>query len=89
MKSCRGLISGLVQGVGFRYFVCRHALRLDLNGWVMNLSDGKVEFRVEGPETAVDHLLKRVREGPVFSRVEDLQVQPVDPEGNTTFEIRY
>ena len=89
LKNCRGLVSGLVQGVGFRYFVCRRALSLNLTGWVMNLPDGRVEFQVEGPQTAVKEFLEKVREGPVFSRVEDLQVQDVDPEGTTTFQIRY
>ena len=89
LKSYRGLVSGLVQGVGFRYFVCRQALSLDLRGWVMNRSDGTVEFQVEGPQIAVNDLLQRVRKGPIFSRVEDLKVQDVDPEGPTTFQIRY
>jgi acylphosphatase len=51
------LVSGDVQGVGFRYWVRRWAEPLGLNGWASNLSDGRVEVVAEGPRTAGEQLL--------------------------------
>ena len=48
--------SGLVQGVGFRYTVRGFAQDLDLKGWVQNLSDGRVEMVVEGPQDKLEAL---------------------------------
>ncbi|MCL6553967.1 MAG: acylphosphatase [Firmicutes bacterium] len=50
-------VRGRVQGVGFRFFVARHARELGLAGWVRNLPDGRVELVAEGPQAAVDALL--------------------------------
>ncbi len=52
--------SGMVQGVGFRYTVERHANALDLKGWVRNLADGRVEVLVEGPKEKVEELCKNI-----------------------------
>lgn len=57
-------ISGEVQGVGFRWFVQRLAARLELDGWVTNLSDGTVEVVAEGPQARLDALLAALRQGP-------------------------
>ena len=52
--------SGTVQGVGFRYTVERFAVILKLTGWVRNLSDGRVEILVEGPQEDIEKLLQQV-----------------------------
>jgi len=52
--------SGTVQGVGFRYTFLRYATLLQLNGWVRNLSDGRVEVVVEGSRETVEELMKRI-----------------------------
>jgi len=54
------LYSGTVQGVGFRFMVQRHALSLDLTGWVKNLSDGSVEILVNGPKKNIEMLCQNV-----------------------------
>jgi acylphosphatase len=75
------VVHGRVQGVGFRYFVQRAAQRLGLGGWVRNLSDGTVEIEVEGDEAAVADLLREVRTGPPFSRVDRVDADPRTPTG--------
>ena len=52
------LISGRVQGVGFRAFTARHATELDLKGWVRNLNDGRVEAVATGPATVLEEFEK-------------------------------
>lgn len=63
------LVSGDVQGVGYRAFVRRHALDLRLKGTVENLSDGRVEVVAEGPRQDLDHLLIFLRRGPAHANV--------------------
>lgn len=63
------LVSGRVQGVGFRYFVRRAAQALSLDGWVRNLRDGRVELVAEGPRGALEDLLGTVQRGPRGSDV--------------------
>jgi acylphosphatase len=63
-------IIGRVQGVGFRYFVLREAMELDLEGWVANGPDGSVRCVAEGPRARLDRLLELVREGPPSAIVE-------------------
>ncbi len=81
------VISGRVQGVGFRPFVTRIAVEFGLAGWVRNRS-GQVEIRVEGSSTALesfkDALLNRA---PPLSQAEHPQISSVPPCGNTGFVI--
>ena len=63
-------VYGFVQGVGFRYFVKRNALRLGLSGYAKNLPDGSVEVVAEGSEDALLRLLEYLREGNSYSQVE-------------------
>jgi len=65
----RFLISGRVQGVGFRYFVQTVASREQLAGWVRNLPDGHVEAFAEGPEEHLDRFEAQLRVGPPGSNV--------------------
>jgi acylphosphatase len=67
-------ITGEVQGVGFRYFVLRYALRLGLRGSVRNLPDGGVEVVAEGPRRLLDDLLRELWRGPRGARVDDIRV---------------
>ncbi len=67
------LISGRVQGVGFRYFVKEEAIRLALQGYVENLPDGKVRVLVRGEKDTVEKFLQFCKEGPPASRVEGLK----------------
>jgi acylphosphatase len=63
-------VRGRVQGVGFRYFVVRRALELDLVGWVANAPDGSVQCVAEGSPAALDALEATLRMGPLGAMVE-------------------
>jgi hydrogenase maturation protein HypF len=81
-------LRGAVQGVGFRPFVYRTALELNLSGWVQNSSAG-VEIEAEGPEPAVERFLKLLHvEKPSAAVVQSQEVKRLDPTGLTGFTIR-
>ena len=86
----RWLISGRVQGVGFRWFVHRRASSLHLVGWASNLPDGRVEVVASGPLEALDDLDQALRSGPTMARVTDVEMDDVQHEGDVAkaFEIR-
>jgi acylphosphatase len=63
-------VIGRVQGVGFRYFVLREAMGLELDGWVANTPDGSVRCVAEGPRARLETLLALLREGPPSAVVE-------------------
>jgi acylphosphatase len=67
--STRFLVSGMVQGVGFRWFVARHARSLGLGGFARNLPDGRVEVVVSGPDEALPALEQLLRVGPANAQV--------------------
>lgn len=69
------LVSGEVQGVGYRRFVQRHALDLGLAGHAENLSDGRVEVVAEGARADLERLLHWLRRGPSHARVESVDAQ--------------
>jgi acylphosphatase len=70
----RILVEGAVQGVGYREFTRRAALRLNVSGWVRNRSDGAVEALVRGAPPAVEALIAEMRKGPRLAVVERLRV---------------
>jgi acylphosphatase len=80
-------ISGLVQGVGFRYSMVEEARVLGLSGWVRNRRDGTVEAVVDGPPEAVNAILAWARRGPPGARVTDVQIADV-PGDFERFETR-
>ena len=85
----RYLISGRVQGVGFRAFVAHVAGELGLAGWVRNLSDGRVEALAEGEPARVAAFRTRLRRGAALSRVDDVDESVVEGVSATgRFEIR-
>ncbi len=69
MHATRFLVQGLVQGVGFRYFVYRSAARLGVSGYVRNTADGCVEVVAAGPEDVLRLLEDCLRQGPAHARV--------------------
>jgi len=83
----RAIVSGRVQGVGFRFFAERAASRTGVHGWVRNLPDGSVETVVEGEELAVMRYLDEIRKGPLGGRVTDIRVEERDPERLESFHI--
>jgi acylphosphatase len=72
MAQQRILVSGRVQGVGYRDWVVRTAQRSGVTGWVRNLKDGRVEIVAAGDEAALDALVEACREGPPLARVEQV-----------------
>jgi len=71
----RLLVSGRVQGVGFRYFTVREARQLGLVGTVANLPDGRVEVEVAGDAATLDDFKRRLRQGPPGARVTGVDEQ--------------
>jgi acylphosphatase len=88
----RFLVAGMVQGVGFRWFVARHARGLGLAGFARNLPDGRVEVVVTGgDDAAMARLEQLLRAGPAHARVETVERQDEhdDPQVPTrSFDIR-
>lgn len=82
------LISGIVQGVGYRAWTVRAAAELELRGWVRNLHDGRVEIWAEGSSAAIDALEARCRIGPRSGQVTAVERAPRAPRGHTGFEER-
>ena len=82
MRLCRRfIVSGRVQGVGFRMFTREAARRAGLSGTVQNLDDGRVETVAEGDMASVLQFERELRQGPAGARVDDVQVHD-EPAGN-------
>ncbi len=77
-------ISGLVQGVGFRYFVYRHAIELNLKGYAKNLFDGSVEVVVEGEFDNILLLAELLKRGPSHAQVHSCKVSYGEPRNKFT-----
>lgn len=82
------IVSGDVQGVGFRWSCRQQAAGEGLGGFVRNLPDGRVEAAFEGDPEAVERMLAWCRTGPGWATVEGVEVQSEEPTGDTRFEIR-
>jgi acylphosphatase len=77
--SRRFLVSGRVQGVGFRFFAADAARREGLSGSVRNLDDGRVEAIADGESDSVVRFERALRQGPSRARVEYVQVEDIEP----------
>lgn len=75
------LAKGRVQGVGYRAFCADHAMRLNVDGYAKNRPDGRVEVVAECDEGTLRQLIDVMREGPAFSRVDDVSYRWEDPTG--------
>ena len=85
----RLIVSGRVQGVGFRFFAREAAAAEGIHGWVANLSDGRVEVHAEGDRETVDRFERTIRRGPAGARVEHVWVdEGTAPIGTPRFQIR-
>jgi acylphosphatase len=73
-------ITGVVQGVGFRWFVREKARRLGLAGWVRNLADGTVEVVASGEQGQIDLLVGELKKGPPGAIVDEVQPQGTAPQ---------
>jgi acylphosphatase len=90
MSSARLLISGVVQGVCFRYYTVSSANDLKIRGWVRNLPDGRVEAEVVGEKGLIIDLIQQLKIGPPGSRVTGIDVRwlPEDP-SHKSFIVKY
>ncbi len=68
------IVSGLVQGVGYRYFVRHMAVPLALKGYVLNLPDGRVKVKAEGKKDSIQDLIEHLHQGPMGAKVDEVEV---------------
>jgi acylphosphatase len=84
------IVNGLVQGVGFRYFVVREAQKLGLKGYTKNLYTGEVLTVVESERSIVEELIKKLKVGPMHASVKSCKVNWLEPKNEfTDFEVRF
>ena len=86
--SCRVVVSGRVQGVGFRWSCARQAHSLGLHGWVANRRDGSVEAVVEGEPDAVRRWIAWARVGPIGAVVSGVEIAELPPADLHGFRIQ-
>ena len=83
------IVNGLVQGVGYRYFVFREAQNLGLKGYVINLYTGEVLIVAEGEKALVEELINKLRIGPMHAAVKNCFIEWRETTNEfDTFEIR-
>ena len=84
------IVRGIVQGVGFRYFVVEHARRLGLRGYARNDSTGNVEVLAQGQHPDLERLLSKLRQGPPAADVREVQTLWREPtEQFSSFHLRW
>ncbi|QGH34721.1 acylphosphatase [Gracilibacillus salitolerans] len=91
MRQVHVIVSGRVQGVGFRSFTQQIAIQNDIVGWVKNLDDGSVEIEAQGEDNKVDTFLMQVKKGPsFFAKVKNIEITEEDVKtAFQKFEIKY
>jgi acylphosphatase len=82
------LITGAVQGVGYRATFAQVAVRLGLRGWVRNRQDGSVEACVQGSTEAIDAIVDWAKRGPPAARVDDVIAAPTQDEAEDFSSFR-
>jgi acylphosphatase len=88
MMAIRFIVTGRVQGVGYRYFVMREADALGITGFARNLPDGSVEVVSEGSEGALEIFAGRLAQGPAFATVESVERSEAPSPKTGSFSIR-
>ena len=83
----RVFVSGFVQNVGYRQFVKKIARQIGLNGWVRNLSDGRVESLFSGSKQQIEKAIEECWKGPFLSEVKSVTVEWEKEENFEGFEI--
>jgi len=90
LKRAKIIVNGLVQGVGYRYFVIRHADNLNLKGYTQNLFTGEVLTEVEGDESLIQELIKQLKIGPMKSHIVNCSADWSEYKNEfKRFEVRY
>jgi len=84
------IVNGLVQGVGYRYYVIREAQKLGLKGFTQNLYTGEVLTVVEGAKAIVEEMIKKLKVGPIHAAVKTCKVDWQEPKNEfTDFEVKF
>ncbi|HSW87603.1 MAG TPA: acylphosphatase [Candidatus Saccharimonadales bacterium] len=78
------LITGTVQGIGYRQFVKSHARKMGITGWVKNLPDGSVEAILQGDTAKIEEMITLCKKGPFLAEVKDVEV--LWEEATSTFD---
>lgn len=87
--SVKIVVSGDVQGVGYRYFIARAAMELDIHGYAMNLYNGDVEIYAEGKKEFLEELIKRAKKGPPHAYVDKAGIDWLEFKNKyDNFEVR-
>jgi acylphosphatase len=81
------LVSGDVQGVGFRQYIRYKARKLAVRGWIKNLSDGSVEAVFTGNRRSVEKMIEFSKKGPILADVKSIDINEVDDQEFDSFEI--
>ncbi|MAX54425.1 MAG: acylphosphatase [Alcanivoracaceae bacterium] len=81
------LVSGVVQGVGYRAWTQREATRRGLTGWVRNLEDGRVEALLQGRDDEVSDMLDAMYQGPAMAQVSAVEARDSDALPSNHFEV--
>jgi acylphosphatase len=84
----RVIVTGMVQGVGFRYYTEAEASALGLGGFVRNRTDGAVEAEIEGDDDAIERMVTWLHTGPRSASVRSVQVTDLAEHGEAGFSIR-
>ena len=84
-----GKVRGRVQGVGYRAWFKKNADKLKIFGWVKSCSDKSVEFEIYADKVALDKLIEKCYQGPLFCKVEEIIITKKSKEEFTNFEIIY
>lgn len=82
------IVSGHVQGIGYRWFVREQASQLGLTGWVRNRADGTVEIEAEGEGEALIEFAGILKTRHPYARVDDIRKKALPAQNSTAFEIR-
>ncbi|WP_284945212.1 acylphosphatase [Acidisoma cladoniae] len=82
------IISGRVQGVGFRDWMVTEATAMGVDGWVRNRANGTVEALISGTADAVEELARACRRGPRFAQVESIVEEKAEPPEEPGFRLR-
>lgn len=88
MRRIRVVVSGDVQGVGYRYTLRMVAQEAGVAGWVRNRPDGTVEAEIEGADAKVDAVLVWMAQGPPGSKVSSADATDIPWEGSADFDVR-
>jgi acylphosphatase len=90
MKRYHIYVSGIVQGVGFRWYAQKIGNRVGVSGWVKNLPDGRVEIVVEGEHEKVERFIKELKEGYLGENIREIEKIEEEYKGEfKRFEIRF